>query len=335
MANANKILSYHVDDGGIAVKKRKLGQTQLEVSELCFGALPMGPLQARISEESGGEIILEALRQGVNFIDTAEIYKTYSHIRKALDRFEGEVIIATKSPAQTYADMEKSIELALDELGRDQIDIFLLHAARVTPAVFEERAGAFQCLVDYKEKGILKAIGLSTHVVSVVEKAAEIPKVDIIFPIVNKLGMGIVGGSIDDMLQAIRKAHAAGKGLYGMKALAGGHLITELKKAFDFVRNIPELSSIAVGMVKPEELEVNLKIFNDEELSVNLLKEDLKASKRLHILSNICIGCGTCVNTCPNAALSLVDGKAQVDRSSCILCGYCNPVCPEFALRLV
>lgn len=317
------------------MKKARLGQTQLAVSEMCFGVLPMGPLQAKISEEAGGELILAALRQGVNFIDTAEIYQTYPHIRRALDQFNGEVIIATKSPAHTYADMENSIELALKSLGREQIEIFLLHAARVTPAVFEERAGAFQCLIDYKEKGILKAIGISTHVVPVVRRAAEIPNVDIIFPIVNKLGMGIVDGSIEDMLAAIRKAYNAGKGLYGMKALAGGHLITDLKEAFDFVRQIPELSSIAVGMVKPEELEMNLKIFNDEELPVNLTIGNLKASKKLHILTNICKGCGTCVETCPNAALFLVDGKAQVNLDSCILCGYCNPVCPEFALRLV
>lgn len=317
------------------MKKVRLGQTQLEVSEMCFGALPMGPIQARISEEAGGDLILAALRQGVNFIDTAETYKTYPYIRRALDQFDGEVIIATKSPAQTYADMESSIELALKSLGREQIEIFLLHAARVTPAVFEERAGAFQCLVDYKEKGILKAIGISTHVVPVVRRAAEVPDVDIIFPIVNKLGMGIVDGSLEEMLDAIRIAHNAGKGLYGMKALAGGHLITEIKEAFDFVRKIPELSSIAVGMVRPEELEMNLKIFNDEELPAKLLSGNLKATKKLHILTNICRGCGTCVKTCPNAALSLVDGKAQVDRDSCILCGYCNPVCPEFALRLI
>lgn len=317
------------------MKKTRLGQTQLEVSQMCFGVLPMGPLQARISEQVGGELILAALRQGVNFIDTAETYKTYSHIRRALDQFDGEAIIATKSPAHTYLEMEESIELALKSLGREQIEIFLLHAARVTPDVFEERAGAFQCLIDYREKGILKAIGISTHVVPVVRRAAEIPDVDIIFPIVNKLGLGIVDGSIEDMLQAIREAHAAGKGLYGMKALAGGHLITELKEAFDFVRQIPELSSIAVGMVRPEELEINLKIFNDEELPITLTDRNLKDSKRLHILTNICKGCGTCVEICPNAALSLVDGKAQVDRNSCILCGYCNPVCPEFALRLV
>lgn len=272
------------------MKKTRLGQTQLEVSEMCFGVLPMGPLQAQISEEVGGELILAALRQGVNFIDTAETYKTYPHIRRALEQFDGEVIIATKSPARTYFEMEESIELALKSLGREQIEIFLLHAARTTPDVFDERAGAFQCLVDYKEKGILKAIGISTHVVPVVRRAAEIHDVDIIFPIVNKLGMGIVEGSIEDMLQAIRKAHDAGKGLYGMKALAGGHLISELKEAFDFVRLIPELSSIAVGMVKSEELEMNLKIFNDEELPADLLSGNLKASKRLHILTNLCKG---------------------------------------------
>lgn len=294
----------------------------------------MGPMQAKVSEEAGGDLILAALRQGVNFIDTAEGYKTYPHIRRALERFDGEVIIATKSPAVTYADMEKSIELALSSLGREHIEIFLLHAARVTPAVFEDRAGAFQCLIDYKEKGILKAIGISTHVVSVVERAAEIPEVDIVFPIINKLGMGIVGGSTEDMLQAIRKASEAGKGLYAMKALAGGHLITELKEAFDFVRQIPEISAVAVGMVQPEELEVNLHLFKDKELPANLQNRNLKATKTLYI-TNLCIGCGTCVKTCPNAALSLDNGKAVVDKEACILCGYCNPVCPQFALRLI
>jgi len=41
------------------------------------------------------------------------------------------------------------------------------------------------------------------------------------------------------------------------------------------------------------------------------------------------------LKACPNHALSLIDGKAVVDKSLCILCGYCNPVCPEFAIRLI
>jgi len=316
------------------MKKYSLGKTEIEVTELCFGALPMGPLQANISVEKGAKLIRAALERGINFIDTAEVYQTYPHIKKALEGYKGEVIIATKAHGKTYTEMEKSIQYALKSLDRDYIDIFLLHAAKVTPSVFEERAGALQCLKDYKSKGIIRAIGISTHVVGVVRRAVEIKEIDIIFPIINKLGMGIVNGSVDDMLSAISEAYKAGKGLYAMKVLAGGHLIDQLEESFNFVRDMKVITSIAVGMVNQEELEINLKIFNDEKISQELLSQKIKPSKRLFI-ARICKGCGTCVNACPNNALSLENGKAVVDHKLCILCGYCNPVCPEFAIRLI
>ena len=230
--------------------------------------------------------------------------------------------------------MEQSIKYALTSLNRTDIDIFLLHAAKVTPSVFEERAGALQCLKDYKSKGIIRAIGISTHVVGVVRRAAEIKEIDIIFPIINKIGLGIVGGNASDMIKAISQADKAGKGLYAMKALAGGHLINQLEESFNFVRDMKVITSIAVGMVNQEELEINLKIFNDEKIPQELLSQKIKPSKRLFI-SRFCIGCGTCVKTCPNNALTLENGKAVVDHKLCILCGYCNPVCPEFAIRLI
>ena len=316
------------------MKKYSLGKTGIAVTELCFGALPIGPLQANISVEKGAKLIRAALERGINFLDTAEAYKTYPHIRKALEGYNDEVIIATKSSAKTYKKMEQSIEGALESLGQSYIDIFLLHAARVTPSVFEERAGALQCLNDYKAKGTIRAVGISTHAVGIVKRAAEIKEIDIIFPIINKLGMGIIDGSFDDMVKAISEAHKAEKGLYAMKALAGGHLIDQLEESFNFVRNIQGINSIAVGMVNKEELEINLKIFNDEEISQELLTHKIKPGKRLFILS-FCKGCGTCVKTCPNNALSLKNGKAVVDHKLCILCGYCNPVCPEFAIRLI
>lgn len=316
------------------MKKYSLGKTEIKVTELCFGALPIGPLQSNISVEKGAKLIRAALKGGINFIDTAEAYETYSHIRKALEGYNGEVIIATKSSAETYKKMEQSIKDALESLGRSYIDIFLLHAARVTPSVFEERAGALKCLNDYKAKGVIRAIGISTHVMEIVSRAAEVKEIDIIFPIINKLGMGIVDGSVDDMVKAISEAHKVGKGLYAMKVLAGGHLIDQLEESFNFVRNIRGISSIAVGMVNQEELELNLKIFNDEEIPQELLTQKIKPGKRL-LISSFCKGCGTCVKTCPNNALSLENGKAVVDHKLCILCGYCNPVCPEFAIRLI
>ncbi|GAH60009.1 unnamed protein product, partial [marine sediment metagenome] len=274
------------------MEKNYLGKTGIKVTEMCFGALPIGPLQANISVEKGAKLIRAVLEKGINFIDTAEVYKTYPHIRKALEGYNDEVIIATKSSAETYKKMEQSIKDALESLNRTYIDIFLLHAARVTPSVFEERAGALQCLKDYKAKGVIRAIGISTHAVGIVRRAAEIKEIDIIFPLINKLGMGIVGGSVNDMVEAISEAHKAGKGLYAMKALGGGHLIDQLEEAFNFVRKIQGISSIAVGMVNQEELELNIKIFNDEEIPQELFTQKIRPNKRLFI-SSFCKGCGT------------------------------------------
>ncbi|HBY58004.1 MAG TPA: aldo/keto reductase [Candidatus Atribacteria bacterium] len=316
------------------MKKYLLGKTGIEVSELCFGALPLGPLQANIPVEEGAKLIRAALERGINFIDTAEVYKTYPYIKLALEGYFEKVIIATKSGAKTYSEMEKSINDALRSLNRSYIDIFHLHAARVTSSVFEERAGAFQCLKDYKAKGVIRAIGISTHVIEVVRRAIEVKEIDIIFPIINKLGVGIVGGDVENMITAISEAHQEGKGLYAMKALAGGHLIDQLEESLNFVRNIQGISSVAVGMLNQKELELNVKIFNNEELPREVFTKQTKPSKSLFI-SRFCKGCGTCVKACPNNALSLKNGKAVVDRKLCILCGYCNPVCPEFAIRLI
>jgi len=316
------------------MKKRYLGKTGIKVSELCFGALPIGPLQANISLEEAAKLIRTALEKGINFIDTAEAYKTYPHIKLALEGYSGEVIIASKSVAKTYSEMEKSINDTRQSLGRSFIDIFHLHAARSAASVFEERAGAWQCLKDYKAKGILRAIGISTHSIETVKRAKEIEEVDIIFPLVNLLGMGIIDGDVQEMIKAIKEADQAGKGIYAMKALAGGHLINRLEEALNFVRNISGISSIAVGMLNQKELELNIHIFKNKKLPPGFNFEHLKPGKSLFI-ANFCKGCGECVKVCPNQALSLREGKAVVDKNLCILCGYCQPACPEFAIRLI
>ena len=318
------------------MQKRTLGRTGIEVTELCFGVLPMGPNQMGLAPEEGGRLIKKAIERGVNFLDTAQSYRTYPHIRAALDALPDkrkDIVISTKSAAKTYEEMSEAVEEARLALDRDVIDIFLLHAARVDSSVFEERKGAYECLLDMKSKGIVRAVGISTHSVDVVRKAAEVEGIDIVFPLINRVGMGILHGTRDYMVVAIKKAAAAGKGLFAMKALAGGNLLTDIEGAFAYVRGIEGISSLAVGMVNEEELEVNLAIFNGEPVPESLKSRAVNTKKL--IIQAFCVGCGKCVETCPNMAMEVVDGKARNDKSKCILCGYCAPVCPQFAIRLV
>jgi aryl-alcohol dehydrogenase-like predicted oxidoreductase len=311
-----------------------LGNSGIKVSELCFGVLPMGPLQANMLAQEGAKIIRKGLDSGINFLDTAQAYKTYPHIREALVHFPKEVIIASKSHATGYKEMKEAVLEACRELNRSYIDIFHLHAPQEDKDVFQKRAGALSALVDLKKEGIIRAIGISTHAIEVVEKSAEIKEIDVVFPLINRIGLGIIGGKPVEMIQAIKKIFNNGKGVYAMKALAGGYLIKTIEEAITFVRKIKEIQSIAVGMVHSRELEINLKIFENQKINQEEFIKEEFSRKRL-IVSRFCEGCGTCVKACPNQALSLRDGKAVVNYNLCLTCGYCVPHCPIFALRIV
>ncbi|MGB9813733.1 MAG: aldo/keto reductase [Thermovenabulum sp.] len=318
------------------MKKNVLGRTGIEVTELCFGALPMGPLQKNMSVEDCTEVIAHALEKGINFIDTAQMYKTYDPIRKALKKTGKNPVISTKSTASSYEDMEKAVNEALEKLERNYIDIFFLHAARVETDVFEVRKGALECLLSYKKRGIIKAVGISTHNVKVVELAAERDDIDVVFPIINKKGIGILSGSTDDMIRAIKLCSEKGKGVLLMKVLGGGILINNYKEALDFARKIEGYHSIAIGMVSKEEVDFNIDYFNGiyDEGKMPSFEGYLK---RYMVVDSLCKGCKTCLSACPNMALEFDERrkKAYINQEKCLTCGYCTASCPEFAIRVI
>jgi len=312
---------------------RFLGNTGLKVSRLCFGALTIGPLQANLPLQEGVTVIQAALDAGVNFIDTAELYQTYPYIQKAIAGRKHEVIVASKSYAYDYGTMRSSIESACRQISRDYIDIFMLHeqSSRLT---LKGHQAALKCLVDAKQAGIIRAVGVSTHTVEVVRAAALMDEIDVIHPILNIHGVGICDGTVADMLAAIELAFACGKGIYTMKALGGGHLCASAYEALNWVLSFDTISAIAVGMQCLEEVAVNTAIFGGRPVDAALM-DKVTVRKRLLIIEDHCIGCGACAARCPMQALSIQNGKAAVDRNRCVLCGYCGAHCPEFCLKII
>lgn len=309
-----------------------LGNTGLEVSRLCFGGLVIGPLQANLSVDAGAEVVARALEMGVNFIDTAELYGTYEHIREAVRRSGKKPVIATKSYAYDTKGARESLEKARRELDTDIIDIFLLHEQE-SRWTLKGHSEALEYYLKEKERGIIKAVGVSTHNVEVVEVAGEMPEVDVIHPIINKSGIGIGDGTINEMLEAVRKAFHNGKGIYGMKPLGGGNLLNSYKECMDFVLEIPFVHSIAVGMQSVEEVIMNIAVFNGEEVPEEIVDAVKHKKKGLHI-DYWCEGCGKCVGRCRQKALKILDNKALVDKEKCVLCGYCAGACPVFAIKI-
>jgi predicted aldo/keto reductase-like oxidoreductase len=310
-----------------------LGSTALKVSGLCFGALPMGPLQAGLSVEAGGTLILEGLNRGINFIDTAEIYQTYSHIRWALERFTGNIVIATKSMAVGYNEMKESVTKCLDALSRTHLDIVHLHAARDSNPLVN-RSGALEALLELKNQKIVRVVGVACHSVTGIRQAASDPRIDIIFPLINRTGLGILDGSVEDMAAAVAIAKRNNKGIYAMKALGGGNILDDVIQNINYVRRDLHIPVVAVGMIRQAELDMNLAIFEDRLVAEDTLIKTRQYRKRAKV-TFLCKGCGLCITQCHNDAITLIENKAVIDNAKCLLCGYCSRECPQFAIRVI
>jgi aryl-alcohol dehydrogenase-like predicted oxidoreductase/ferredoxin len=316
------------------MKKVVLGKTGYEVTEICFGCLPFGPLQKDLSVEDAADVLSYGLDMGINFIDTAQMYRTYDHIKLALSKRADKPIIATKSAAATYEDMDAAVQEALEGMGIDHIDIFHLHSAKMGTDLFDVRKGALECLKDYKNKGIVKNIGVSTHNVELVDLCSERDDIDVVFPLINKVGRGIINGNVEDMKKAIYKCEQNGKAIYLMKALGGGTLIDDYDESMKFARNLSDNYSIAIGMISREEVLYNVNYFNGKQDLEGIIT--MKNKKMVKVIKNVCLACKTCVDNCHSEAISMHDdGKALIDQDKCIQCGYCIASCPHFAIRMI
>ena len=330
----------------------------LKISKLCLGSLCIGPLQSNLPVKDGAKVISHALNLGINFIDTAQLYKTYPYIQSALDinPDKNKIIISTKTYAYTRELAIEAIEEALRELGRDYIDIFMLHEQESIHTIYGH-IDALEYLFEQKNAGRIKAVGISTHHVSGVWGAIEFNqtykknKLDVIHPMYNITGLGIISSSsseedddykqsetaISQMETALTEAKKSGFFVFSMKPLGGGNLFARAGEALEFVLSRPFIDSVAVGMKSEAEVEANVSFFETGRFPDEYYKNYLKnnGGKHLHI-DSWCEGCGKCVSACPSKALKLnSDGISVCDNNKCVLCGYCSTACGIFAIKII
>ena len=146
--------------------KKILGRTGISVTPVGMGTLTMGFSQKNLDIEAGSRVIVHAVEQGINFLDTAQYYDTYRYLRPALDEIRRRKldfpVICSKTLEEGYAETEAAVLECLEQLDIDAVDLFLLHEVHGTED-FYARKDAWRALGDLKAKGLIKAIGISTH----------------------------------------------------------------------------------------------------------------------------------------------------------------------------
>ena len=309
-----------------------LGKSGLQVSRLAFGTLTIAPMQRNFPAQQGAELILYAYEKGINFFDTAELYETYEPLRLAL-RHAPDLQVSTKSYAYDRATAQKAFDDARRKLDKDVIDLFMLHEQESRETLRGHRE-AFDFFLEMKGKGLLRAVGVSTHRVAVAEYAPRYPGLDVIHPLINVTGVGIQDGTRQDMERALDSCHQAGIGIFAMKPLGGGHLLKDPRAAFDYLKGLPFIDSVACGMQSTQEIDVNCAYFEDVPPDPAALAATHCAPREL-IVQDWCQGCGACQRRCGQDAIHVIDGRAVPDLEKCVRCGYCAGVCPEFCIKVI
>ena len=136
------------------------------------------------------------------------------------------------------------------------------------------------------------------------------------------------------MEDAVQSAHDAGIGIYIMKAFGGGNLHKRSAECLDYVLSLPFADAIAIGMQAKDEVEANLHFFESGFYTDTQEKRLREKNRRIHV-EDWCVGCGNCARHCPQGAITVANGRMQVDPNRCVLCAYCSAFCDMYAIKML
>ena len=309
---------------------RLLGKTNMKVNRVGFGGIPI----QRITQEETNKVINELIDKNVNFIDTARAYTiSEEYIGNAIEGKREKFFIATKSMARDYESMKQDIEISLKNLKTDYIDLYQIHNLKP-----EE----YKALLEAKEEGKIKYIGITSHSLETIEKSIEDEKFSTIqFP------YNIIEDQADEVF---KKANKKDIGIIVMKPLAGG-AIDDAKLAIKYILSKDYIDVVIPGMESIEQVRENVSVLQD----TNITKDDeLKIQEIRNIMGKrfcrrceYCLPCPLKINIPQNfllegyyARYNLKDWakerykSLEVKASACVECGLCETKCPyELPIR--
>jgi aryl-alcohol dehydrogenase-like predicted oxidoreductase len=242
--------------------KTPFGDTGLCVSRLAFGTGTHGmgghSDQSALGVEGLADLLIEAYEHGVNFWDAADAYGTHSHLARALQIVpRHQVVILTKTTSRSGKRVSQDIKRFLRELGTEVIDIVLLHA--MTGRDWSGRySDAMEALTRFKEQGQVRAVGISCHSLAALEAAAQSSWTDVLMARINQSGVQM-DAALKKVAPVLRKMHAGGKAVIGMKVLGVGRLGSDPREALKFVFDLGSVDAVTVGMRSRKELLANVR----------------------------------------------------------------------------
>lgn len=310
-----------------------LGKTGIVIEKNGFGCLPI----QRISKEDAVYLLRKAADGGMTYFDTARSYTdSEEKVGYAFEGMRDKVVIATKTHAQTGAELKEHLEISLRNLRTDYIDIYQFH----NPAFCPKPGGAdglYDAALEAQRAGKIRFISITNHRLSVAQEA-----IDSGLYATLQFPFSYLSGVQEEML--LDSCVKAGMGFIAMKGLAGG-LIRNGRAAAAFMAGQPHVVPIW-GVQHEWELDE----FLDCVKNPPQLTEEYRAiidKDRKELSGDFCRGCGYCmpcpagieINNCARMSLMLrraptagwlsPEYQAKMEKiKDCLHCGQCKKKCP-------
>ena len=201
--------------------------------------------------------------QGIRFFDVADMYGTHEIVRDALsDKPRDSYTLSTKVwchpggiPEKERPTADILVERFLKELKTDYLDMVQIHC--LTSDKWLEQFGyQMEPLEKLKQRGLIRAHGVTCHALQAAQMAAAHPWVDSMHIRINSANIRM-DGSWDQNVEACRTARKNGKGVIAMKILGEGAIKSaqERKRSTDAVTRLDCISTMIVGFEKPEHVD--------------------------------------------------------------------------------
>jgi len=246
-----------------------LGKTGLNVSRIAFGTGTKGwkieSDQTHLGMKKFVELSQYCFDKGIRFFDTADMYGSHPYVGAALKVIPREkVTILTK--VMTYGHegwyetepFAKSFDRFRKDLGTDYVDIFLMHCM-INGQWPSEYKSYMDAMSEAKQKGLIKAVGISCHSLDAMIEAASNPWVDVLFARINHNGARM-DSTPEKVMQVLETARKNGKGVIGMKIFGCGDLVqeSEREKSLNYVIKSGNVHCMTLGMESKEQVDDNV-----------------------------------------------------------------------------
>ncbi len=240
----------------------------LKVSRMGIGTGMRGWNQQSNLTRRGRQHTLDTLcyayDHGVRVFDMADLYGIHSYIPEALQgKPRDSYTLVSKIwfhpnglNTEDRPDADVMVRKFLKELKTDYIDVVQIHCMS-KPDWPKEMRKQMDLLADMKQKGLIRAHGISCHSIPAMEAAVEEPWLDVIHARINPFGAKM-DGPPDKVVPLLKKLHAAGKGILAIKVFGEGTFANDAEKrekSVDFILGLGCISTLIVGFEEPSEID--------------------------------------------------------------------------------